>query len=255
MKCHTHITSIKRIPRLKGQIHVSKRWGRTALQLQKFSISVVNTDFLIFPHEFSNIAIHLSALQAILWYLQHLCSIWHLSQHFTGEKTHWWMPSFHCLQMFNFRYLILNFQNVFRTVQLRLAFPAAEHTPFLHICLMGLTLFRNFWSNLLSITTVIQRLNGGGHSFSSALSSPQHVPRLLQMLTPRLNFFHDRNQTKSQCPPPLGRQQYSKSEDNIIISILRITSAQENWINVENTTLNYLLFLASDGLLYNHKAL
>lgn len=118
--------------------HVSKRWGRTALQLQKFSISVVNTDFLIFPHEFSNIAIHLSALQAILWYLQHLYSIWHLSQHFTEEKTHWWIPSFHCLLMFNFRYLILNFQNIFRTVQLHLAFPAAEHTPFLHICLVGL---------------------------------------------------------------------------------------------------------------------
>lgn len=100
----------------------------------------MNTDFLIFPHEFSNIAIHLSALQAILWYLQHLCSIWHLSQHFTGEKTHWWMPSFHRLQMFNFRYLILNSQNIFRTVQLHLAFPAAEHTPFLHICLMGLKL-------------------------------------------------------------------------------------------------------------------
>lgn len=59
MKCHTHITSIKRIPGLKGSDpRVSNCWTRTVLQFQ-LRIAVENTDFPIFPQDFSYITMYL----------------------------------------------------------------------------------------------------------------------------------------------------------------------------------------------------
>lgn len=137
MKYHTHITSIKRTPWLKGQIHVlvSAEVGQQPCNFRASAqdfcceqwLPNFPTRFFLYCHVSKCFTNSTFTHRASLQYL--VC----VTPFYRAEKKQPNACSFHCLLMLNFRHLKLNLQNMLGSQYNSSDFAAAEQPAFLHI--------------------------------------------------------------------------------------------------------------------------